>query len=81
MQLTERLSKLTDIYFKPGRRTLFLEISFVREVSMRVCVFVCLCASGPPQPIKNYSREMKFECQSNKWPLVTKHIMSYEQGS
>ena len=36
----------------------FLEITFVREVGMRV---VCVSA---PQAVKNYSREMKSE-----WPI------------
>ena len=34
----------------------FLEIVFVHEVGMRVCVFVCVSA---PQAINNYSHEMK----------------------
>ena len=49
--------------FKPGQRparTWFLEIAFVWEVSMHVCLFiVCLCAR--PQAIKNHSREVELE--------------------
>ena len=43
-----------DFYavFKPGApaRTWFLEIAFVREVSMRVCVDVCVCVRVCPPP-------------------------------
>ena len=51
-------------------RAWFLEITFVREVSMRVvcvCVCVCVCvracvrACVRPQAIKIYSCEMKSE--------------------
>ena len=39
----------------------FLEIAFVREVSMSVCVTVFVCVR--PQAIKNYSREMSLNSQ------------------
>ena len=53
---------LTSFVINQGRiglrpaRVWFLEIAFVREVSMRVC----LCVSTP-RAIKNYSREIKSE--------------------
>ena len=31
-------------------RAWFLEIAFVREVSMRVCVCGCVCVCLPPRP-------------------------------
>ena len=75
--------------------TWFLEITFVWEVGMHVCVCVCVCVC--PQAIKNYSHEMSLNNQSNKSyffsfyirhllsillkgvALVTKHVVSYCQ--
>ena len=38
--------------------TCFLEIAFVQEVGMHVCVFVYVCVCVCPWAIKNYSLEM-----------------------
>ena len=38
--------------------TCFLEIAFIQEVGMRVCVFVYVCVCVRPWAIKNYSLEM-----------------------
>ena len=46
---------------RAGRRLAhawFLEIAFVHDVGMRVCVCVSVCLSAP-EAINNYSREMK----------------------
>ena len=55
---------ITKNIFKPGTRrparAWFLEIAFVREVGMRVCVCVCVCVCvSAPEAINNYSREIK----------------------
>ena len=55
----EKINHITHILNQAlwPARAWFLEIAFVQEVGMRVCVCVCV----RPRAIKNYSRELKSE--------------------
>ena len=48
-------------HFLNQARTCFLDIAFVQEVSMRVCVFVYVCVCVKPWAIKNILLKMRSE--------------------